>query len=341
MVNPLRKLLVPVLASRPVSALASRFVTAGVPVFSVHRLTENGSSTPGVTAQHLRNCLEYLRRENYHLLALEELLHILHERREIPERTVVFTMDDGYSEQAGITAGMFLEYDCPLTFFVITGLVDRALWPWDAQVSWMIDNTTQQQVVLDLGDETIQLDFTGRQGRGTARKLIRDYLKELDADALPEILDRLEQATGVKLPDAAPAAFHPLDWADARRLELRGVRFAPHSKTHRILSKLSAALAQDEIHGSWEVLERELASPLKVFCYPTGRTFDFGPREIGYLQEAGFLGAMSSIPGLVNSSYSRNDGIFRLPRIALPASMPYFIQYCSWIEQANRARQAG
>ena len=86
---------------------------------------------------------------------------------------------------------------------------------------------------------------------------------------------------------------------------------------------------------SWDALCRELSNPLKVFCYPTGRMFDFGPREIAYLEQAGFLGATSSISGLIDSSALMRNQVFSLPRISLPDSMDYFIQYCSWIERSN------
>jgi peptidoglycan/xylan/chitin deacetylase (PgdA/CDA1 family) len=277
-----------------------------------------------------------LYKEGYTQMALEDLIQALLDHTTLPDKAVVFTMDDGYIEQADITAPIFLEYDCPLTFFVITGMLDQSMWPWDAQLSWMINNTRETSLTLDVRDEIIRIDIPDSGGRDMARRKLRDYIKEMDAEILPEIMDRLARSAGISAPATAPPPFQPLDWPTARSLEQKGIRFAPHSKTHRILSKLPDAAAKDEITGSWNVLQRELSNPLKVFCYPTGREFDFGPREITCLEQAGFLGATSSIPGLIDTRAQSENQIYCLPRISLPDSMAYFIQYCSWIEHVNR-----
>jgi hypothetical protein len=94
---------------------------------------------------------------------------------------------------------------------------------------------------------------------------------------------------------------------------------------------------EEEILGSWQTIEKELASPLKVFCYPTGRFMDYGPREIEFLRENGFHGAVSTLSATVNIQKNQEDVIYHLPRFELPANMVDFVQYCSWIEQAKQA----
>jgi peptidoglycan/xylan/chitin deacetylase (PgdA/CDA1 family) len=149
-------------------------------------------------------------------------------------------------------------------------------------------------------------------------------------------LNRLAEAADVSIPVAAPASFQPMDWDLARGLEDKGGRFAPHSMTHRILSKLTRQSVEKEIHGSWDCLKRELANPLKVFCYPTGRILDFGPREIELLKKDGFLGAAATLPGYVEPEKDPAGQLFRLPRFELPDNMTDFVQCCSWIEHARR-----
>jgi len=339
MKNTLRELLVPVLTSRPVSAIANRFLGRSVPIFSVHRLEQEVNITTGITPKHLRNCLNYLRSEGFQLVSLEDLIQALLNHATLPDKAVVFTMDDGYIEQADITASIFIEFDCPLTFFVITDMIDQVMWPWDAQVSWIINNTSKTSLSIELPDELIHMDISDSDSRNTARQKIRDIFKELDAEALSAMIRRLAQAAGIAVPSIAPPPYQALNWQTARSLEQKGIRFAPHSRTHRILSKLSGESAREEITGSWQTLQRELSNPLKVFCYPTGRLFDYGPREISYLHEAGFLGATSSLPGVVDLlNDDAEQQVYCLPRISLPNSMAYFIQCCSWIEHANRNR---
>jgi peptidoglycan/xylan/chitin deacetylase (PgdA/CDA1 family) len=338
MKDAIRKLLIPALTSHTVSAIAERFLGRSVPIFSVHRLEQATKTASGVTPEHLRNCLAYLRAEGFHLASLEELILAVLNQAALPEKSVVFTMDDGFNDQADTSASIFIEFDCPLTFFVITDMIDRTLWPWDAQISWIVNNTENGALRLELSDESIEIKITDNASRITARKKIQAIMKELDAETLPATMNQLARAAGIEAPSGAPPPYEALSWDTARRLERQGIRFAPHSRSHRILSKLSDESAREEITGAWKALERELSNPLKVFCYPTGRLFDFGPREISHLKEAGFLGATSSLPGLVNMKDVTERLAFCLPRISLPDTMAYFIQCCSWIEHANRNR---
>jgi len=328
----LNQLFVPVLASRRLSSLATRYFGRGIPIFMVHRIKSEGQSMTGISPEYLRNCLRYLTEEGYVFLSLEALLQTLKNQEPPPENAVVFTMDDGYLDQARLASPIFLEFNCPVTFFVITGMLDRILWPWDSQIAWIIENSTKPVIEINLPDEVLHLDIDNTSKKRQARHMIRDYIKEMDADLTHDSVCQLAYAAGTPVPDAAPPAYQALDWDMARDLEKMGIQFAPHSRTHRILSKLGRDAAESEIRGSWDTMTSNLVRPLKVFCYPTGRRLDFGPREIDILKKEGFLGAVSTIPGYVTDSIKPDRELFCLPRIELPESMTYFIQYCSWIE---------
>ena len=300
-------------------------------------MAAEGQPSTGTTPEHLRDCLRYLTDNGYAFVSLEEVIKAMTNQTPLPEKAVVFTMDDGFSDQGQIAAPIFLEFGCPLTFFVITGLLDKSLWPWDAQVAWIIDNSNKQSLQIILSDETFNVELGDANKKRLAREIVRNTLKEMDAELVPDLLQQLAETAGVSIPEIPPSSFQPLDWDKARELEARGVRFAPHSKTHRILSKLSRESAKDEILGSWETINRELNNPLKVFCYPTGRVLDFGPREINILKDGGFIGAAATIAGYVEPENSAAEQVFRLPRLELPDSMTDFIQYCSWIEHARKS----
>lgn len=333
--NLIKKIVVPTLDRPAISSLAKHVFSLGIPIFMVHKMQMAGQTGTGTSPEHLRRCLAYLKERHYQLLSLEDLIHALQEQTELPDNAVVFTMDDGYEDQALIAAPIFLEFDCPLTFFIITDMVDQQLWPWDARISWAVNESKQQSLTLHLDDEVIELMLGDSNRQRIARNQLRDIIKELTSDQIPEILNRVAKVTGVEWPTTIPSEFRSMTWDKARELEAEGVRFAPHSKSHRILSKLDKVSLEEEILGSWQRLGRELKNPLKVFCYPTGRVLDFGPRETDLLEKETFLGAVSTFPGFVQAHMSDTREIYRLPRFELPDNMMDFIQYCSWIEQAK------
>ena len=339
----LKKILIPPFASRMVSAIAVSIFGRGIPVFLLHRMASQANGYNGTSAEHLRTCLQYLIDNDYSFVSLEDLILAISRNEALPEKPVVFTMDDGFLDQAEIAAPIFLEFNCPLTFFVISDLLDKNLWPWDAQTSWIIDNTEKDELVINFPDEELHVSidrFGDSSGnRHQARELIRNYFKEVEATLLPSLVAQLADVAEVKLPETPPERYQALDWEKARALEKQGIRFAPHSLSHNILSKQDREAVKHEILGSWKKLQDELVNPLNVFCYPTGRVLDFGPREIKILQENGFLGAVTTSPGYVESEVTSDKQLYQIPRFDLPDNMADFIQYCSWIEHAKHAER--
>jgi peptidoglycan/xylan/chitin deacetylase (PgdA/CDA1 family) len=331
----LKNTLVPILASRPVCAIASRFVKPGIPIFMMHRMDSGKQPYTGMDPDHLRRCLEYLVKRNYRFISLEDLIKALRNDQPLPDKGVVFTVDDGFWDQAEIAAPVFLEYDCPATFFVITGMLDKSLWPWDVKASHLITSSNFEEIKITLGDQTYHLPLINEHDRFHARKIIRDALKELDNECMDDMLEELAVATGNVISAAPPDHHRPLTWDSARQLEKRGIRFAPHSITHRMLSRLNEDTAANEIIGSWERLQNELALPSPVFCYPTGRPIDYGQREINILKENGMIGAVSTTPACANVNNITDDYLYNLPRFPLPDSFNDFIQYSTWIERAK------
>lgn len=326
----------PLLASRPVTAIARLFFSRGIPLFMLHRMTHASQPENGkTTSKHLRRCLRYLVKNKYNFISLEKLILALRNGDPLPPKPVVFTLDDGYVDQADIAVPIFSEFDCPVTFFVITGMLDQTLWPWDAKASWVIETTGKTSLNTTISGQHLNLNLGGSYERRLARRLLHNHLREASAADMPEILLQLASDADVLIPEGAPASYHSLSWEMARQLEQEGVQFAPHSVTHSVLSRLSRESQEREIHDSWLTMTNELARPVKIFCYPTGRAIDFGRREIETLKCNGFLGAVTTIPGVFKTEYTSEKHIYSLPRFSLPQSMGEFIQYCSWIE-SNR-----
>ena len=299
----------------------------------LHRMAPDESCGRGkITPSHLRRCLQYLVDNRYTFISLEQLILALGNDQSLPPKSVVFTMDDGYTDQAQIAAPIFLEYDCPLTFFVITGMLDQTLWPWDAKISWIMATTKNTSLKTRISGKRLDLTLEDEGSRRLARRLVQNITRETNPADIPMILSQLSLDTDVTLPDRPPGAYSPINWDTARQLEGTGIQFAPHSVTHNTLSRLNDTSLEDEIKGSWKTLQKELENPLKVFCYPTGRAIDFGEREIEVLARNGFLGAVTAMPGFYQSEHNPDKQLFRLPRFVLPDSMDDFIQYCTWIE---------
>jgi peptidoglycan/xylan/chitin deacetylase (PgdA/CDA1 family) len=330
----LKKLVIPVIASRPVSSLVTHLIGDGIPIFMLHRVTMD--EKPGVrhTPAFLRRCLDYLGDNRFNFVSIETIIACLHGDASLPPKPVAFTLDDGFMDQATIAAPIFMEYNCPVTIFLTTGMLDGKLWPWFDQVGYFLANARNTVISLKTSQGLQTLRLRKPEERLRVIHFIRDIMKEMADASIAEMLDHLTTATQVEIPDEVPEEHRPLTWNMARQLEKKGVRFGPHTVSHRILSRLDAADMKFEITASWQRLREELVSPCPVFCYPNGKYADFGDREIETVKETGFIGALSSLPKQVNRG-AAGDHLFRLPRLALPKSFDDFVQYCGWIQHAK------
>lgn len=332
---PLKHLLPPLAASSIQEWMFRR--DEFVPVFVVHRLAQPEAAIGGHTPEQLRAQLAWLRRNRWQLLSLETVLDHWEQGRPLPARCAVFTVDDGFWDQYEVAGEVFDRFDCPLTYYIVTGFLDGAIWPWDDQIHYMLDNSPLQELSYraydDPDEPLLQLSLASAAERRSALYRIRDQLKQRANDRIYAEISRLYTLAQVAEPDQPPAAFRPMRWDQIRDLERRGHHIAPHSLTHRILTQLSDTQMEREVSMSRQVLLDRAGIQANTFAYPTGRRQDFGMREMQLMERLGFRAAMSTEPGHIR--WKRLAGLDRyaLPRFSVPTELSDFCQYVSWIEK--------
>ena len=311
--------------------MGSRLFGSGVPIFMIHRVRKDNSYSSGTPASYLRQCLDYLVKHKFTFLSVEQLCRALETQTPLPDKSVVFTIDDGFADQVELAAPVFIEYQCPVTIFLISDMIDGKLWPWDDKVAYLITHCETDRLALTLNNEQYDFALTTPRHKITATESIQKLLKTLPPEETDQVLKQLIAATNVELPATPPEEFRPLTWDQAREFEQKGISFAPHTRTHRILSKLDAESSFEELSGSWQRLKDELSSPVPVFCYPTGRYSDYGPREVEILKNLGFIGAVSTISAHVELGDFHTNYRFNLPRLYFPKCFENFTHDCSYL----------
>jgi len=321
-----------ILTSKPFESVGEKFFGNGIPIFMLHRVSNNPSDSHATHSEYLRKCLDYLVKNDYNLISLYELVSALKHNKSLPDKSVAFTIDDGFDDQASIAAPIFLEYDCPVTIFLITGMLDNNIVPWDDKIAYLIKNSKSNQLQINIASKNYNFELNTDTSRRTAINTIRNKIKVTDNAHVADTISRLEEATNLKFPDLPPEEYKPLTWDLVREYENKGIDFSPHTISHRILSKLDETSMKNEILGSWKRLTDELNNPKPIFCYPTGRFCDFGPREVRFLSQHDFIGAVSTMRAQVRPRDINDYYLYSLPRLTLPNSYEEFIKYCSWIE---------
>lgn len=303
-------------------------------VFMLHRFRDDSRGTGGYPPELLRTVLARLRRDGHRFLSLDALVDGL-AQGDLPPRAVVFTIDDGYLDQATVGAPVFAEFDCPVTTFVTTGFLDRQLWFWWDRIEYVFRHTARGGLGATLAGIPLHWRWENTAGRDAAQEDFTVRCKRVPDAEKHSAIAELARSGEVELPVEAPPEYAPMSWDQARACERGGMSFGPHTVTHPILSRTPDAQAEHELAESWQRLSAEVARPVPVYCYPNGGPEDFGEREIAILRRVGIRGAVVGDPGYASPTRfgATPDAPFRIRRFALGESLPHVLQCTTGIER--------
>jgi protein-tyrosine-phosphatase len=305
-----------------------------VPIFMLHRMEDRERGVRGFSPDKLRQFLQVLRQRDVRFVSLEEVYNRLHGKSDVPLNNVAaFTMDDGFADQIDIALPIFLEYECPVTVFLITGFLDDKLWPWPDHVAYIFENTERTELSVTIDGEALSYDLSNIQNQTLARRDFQSRCKNIPHDDIPSVIRELSEKANVFPPAKPPISNSAVEWSKVRELEDSHTRFGPHTVSHGIVSQMSAENAAREIVESWGRLTEELAKPCKVFAWPNGRMVDYGLREMQLLQKNDFIGAVCTESELadVRPNYRHPYAAFQLGRLGMPETLFDLLQTTTWI----------
>lgn len=331
-------LVIQALSSRAARPLFRRIMRGRATIFMLHRITDAASGVSGHSLAFVQQALETLRSSGAQFVSVRQIIEAYANGSGPGDGWVAFTIDDGFADQGELARRAFAACNCPVTLFLITGLLDQQLWPWDDRLSFAFGQARADTFEITVAGRKMRLSLQTPQQRHHALDQVRNHCKSIPNGRLYELVDEIATQLDVSVPAAAPPQFRALSWDEARALEGHGVEFAPHSVTHRIISQLTAEEARNEISVSWRRLQEELRRPLPVFAWPTGRASDYTQRDAMMLQELGLSAYATTDADYTYFGRRKTDasGPHVLRRFSLPHRIRDVLQYGSWIERGKQ-----
>ena len=266
-------------------------------VFMLHRFQHDGALGEGHRPERMAALLEYLRASRVDMLPIADAIRRFGDAQARPTRSAVsFTVDDCYGDLRDVGLPIFMRYDCPVTGFVVPDAVDGKQWYWWDHVEWLLRRQHGAVRSVNLDWLSLTLDCRSPQTILSTAELVSDALKLLPTSDRARAVEQLSELLGTPIPERAPAEYAVMSWDDLRAAERLGMQFGPHTVSHPVLSRCSDEQSEREIRQSVARLKQELRQPAPVFCYPVGRREDFGRREMETVKAEGLVGAVSSVP---------------------------------------------
>ena len=129
--------------------LRRKFTKSQVAILIYHRgcPDRDSWSLEPLSSQEFQKQIEYFCR-NHELLSLDQLVSYIRQRKTLPEKAVVITLDDGYKDNYLYAYPILKKYSIPVTIFLTTGHIGSGNPLWDVQVLCVIQNTTIEELNL-------------------------------------------------------------------------------------------------------------------------------------------------------------------------------------------------
>lgn len=94
-----------------------------VPVLVYHGFSEKKSGKTMVSRYNFDAQMNYLKKNGYHIISLDQLLNFIDYKEQIPEKSVAITLDDGWRSIYNIAFPILKKYGFPATFFIYTDFI--------------------------------------------------------------------------------------------------------------------------------------------------------------------------------------------------------------------------
>ncbi len=104
-----------------------------VPILCYHKFGSDKNSSMNTPSHIFEQQMKYLKENGYRVISPHQLLDFLEYRRQIPKKSVLITIDDGYKSVYDVAWPILKKYDFTATLFVYTdyvGISKKAI-TWD------------------------------------------------------------------------------------------------------------------------------------------------------------------------------------------------------------------
>jgi peptidoglycan/xylan/chitin deacetylase (PgdA/CDA1 family) len=298
-----------------------------------------------VSAENLRGQLQLLK-ECYHVVSPDEVRDWVAGGKELPERAVLLTCDDGLRSVLTDMTPILREEGLSCVFFALgasVGPSPQMLWYEKLYLLLLeapggIHSFDSPAMRVELGDRA--------QRRAAWWDLVKK-LSQYDQPTRDAFLEASRIQFGLLDPWNADCTkdegkrrrFGLLNGDELRQLVDQGMSIGSHTLNHPMLSQQTSELAWQEISESRGLLENAIGKPIWALAYPFGDPGSVTTREMQMAEQAGFECAFMNIGGGFGAALPK----FALPRVHVTADMSLaeFEAHLSGFHRDFRSRVSG
>lgn len=161
--------------------ISSDYKLYGVPVLNYHQVNDVNISPLTIPVEVFKEQMDYLHRNGYHTITLDELYDYIVHDAPLPDKPVVITFDDGYIDNYEHAMPILKSYNMKATLFMISDAVNTPRFVSIEQMKMMESNnftieghTNHHHILTHVGSQNWEDEISGgkRSLEGLAGKKI-------------------------------------------------------------------------------------------------------------------------------------------------------------------------
>ena len=236
--------------------------------------------SPETLAMHLVEL-----RRHFELVHLDDWIRAANQGLQVPHNACAVTFDDGWLDNYEHAYPLLKQFECPATIYLVSDLVGTRYEFWPNRLSELL-------VADDRRALPDWLSAIAEREKLLESSLPVDYIERVDAvinackamksDA--EMISLLDEVGLQRARKTSDLRRNLMNWTEIKEMAVGDlIRFGSHSRRHtRLSDQVSNEVTRDEIVNSAAVIERNLGSKPKTFCYPNG---DYSAAALGVVRK--------------------------------------------------------
>ena len=263
-----------------------------------------------ITPQFLDRVIAALKRWKFDIVPMDEVIR----RAAVPaqpHRFVCLTFDGATRDLTTYGYPVLAKHGVPFTVYVPTAFPDGLGEAWWLGLEAVI--ARNDRIALMMQGREHRFEMPEPHQKVQLYDVLERWLRGLPAQELSAAINDLCKRHRVDLAALSREAF--MDWDDLEQLAADpNVTFGSMTVNAPVLARLNDADASREISMGSAVAQAAFHRDILHFAYPFGDRASFARRHIALANEAGFVSAVTTLPGTVKPD-GRSD-LHALPRIA-------------------------
>jgi peptidoglycan/xylan/chitin deacetylase (PgdA/CDA1 family) len=257
-----------------------------------------------LTPEFLDSVIKLVKKRDYALISIDEAVSVLNSGKTPKGRFAVFTLDDGYKDNAQYAAPVFRAHNCPYAIYVAPGIVKADIGLW-----WR----SLEQIIAH-ADQVYGFETKSASQKGQAFAAMSERARSLSEDEQRVWVASLCKSNSWdERTDCRNVA---MDWAEIKEIAKDPLcTIGAHTIHHFAVKRLDAERAHEEMLKSKTEIESVLGTAVTTLAYPYGDEEQAGPRDFEIARDVGFSAALTTRKGVVTPAHINH--MHALPRVML------------------------